>query len=129
MNSQTLFVLKAVSKTAALVLLTGLIGCNSAPPPVAEAVQVGGVVLKSDGTKVGDVAISFEPLESGYAKKAEVNAKGEFSCSLTPGKYAYYFLPKAGAKGTPATVAGLTEPKMDRTVQVLEGKPLEIKIP
>ena len=113
----------------AVLALVGLGGCGGTSQPLDQPVKATGKVVGGDGKPVGDVTLQLQPLESGFLKTVDVGADGTFSVETQPGKYAYYFAPKSGAKVAPASVSKYTEANMERTVVVAAGQPIEIKLP
>ena len=112
------------------IALLGVIGCGSPQPglkstPVSE---VGKVSLA--GQPVGNVAVSFQPLDNGHQKSLPVKPDGTFQGELISGKYAYSLV-----QSTPESQQVLgkippqyLEPDLQRTVQVAPGQELVIAL-
>lgn len=106
------------------------VGCGSARPPLMDSpINVTGRVADPAGKPVTNVALNLQPLEHGYLKTIQLEPNGEFKVETQPGKYAYYFTPKAGARSVPAQVAQATQASMDRVVVVADGQSLDIQLP
>ena len=110
------------------VAILAMAGCGMSPPSIQEAVRVEGKILGQDGKPLGGVAVNFQPLQDGYSKTVEVAPNGSFAVETQPGKYAYYFSPKPGAKTAPPKVAKYLQASMDRTVNISQGQELEIRV-
>lgn len=120
----------ALLRILSLIVCAITVGCGGvSAPPVDKPASVKGRVVASDGKPIGNVALNLQPLESGYAKVVELQSDGTFTVETQPGKYAYFFGPKAGSKSTPSSVSKYLEANMDRTVTVTSGGELEIKLP
>ena len=115
-------------RIGSVVAVLAMVGCGVSPPSVQEAVRVEGKIISQDGKPIGDVAVNFQPLEDGYSKTVEVASNGSFAVETQPGKYAYYFSPKAGAKRASPKVAKYLQASMERTVNISPGEELEIRV-
>lgn len=115
-------------KVGSAVVVLAVVGCEVAPPSIQEAVRVEGKILSQDGKPLGNVAVNFQPLENGYSKTVEVASNGSFAVETQPGKYAYYFSPKPGAKTASPKMAKYLQASMDRTVNISQGQELEIRV-
>jgi len=113
-----------------LLLLVVATGCGSMNPPAnSEPVKISGQVLGADGKPIGDVTLNLQPLETGFARTIDVASTGSFSVETEPGKYAYFFSPKAKAKTAPPQVADYLQASLDRTVTVVAGQELKVQLP
>jgi len=110
------------------VLLAG-VGCGVNPPAVETPVSVNGKITAPGGKPVGNVTLNLQPLENGYSKEVPVKPDGSFTVEATPGKYAYYFTPKRGAKATPSDLAGYVAPSLERTIVVASEQAVDITLP
>jgi hypothetical protein len=76
----------ALALTIAAIALTGC----SRPTQLNEApIGVTGKISQG-GQPVGDVLVTFQPLEKGHPASFPVAAAGTFQGELIPGNYAYY---------------------------------------
>lgn len=125
---KTLPALNRPVRIASLLLATLVCGCNSAPEQLDAPISVQGVVQSADGTAIGDVQLTLQPMENGHMVTADVDSKGQFTAEIVPGKYAYSIGP-AGKRSVPKGVdAKYLEPSMEHTVQVASGQPIEVKL-
>ena len=77
------------------------------------------------GQPVGNVVVSFQPLDNGHLSSLPVNPDGSFAGNLIVGNYAYYVGPTA-APTSKAALCGISttkyyEPDMSRSVAVAPG--------
>lgn len=121
--------MKPHSKLAMAVLL-GALGCSQAPALRQPPVNVTGKLTRA-GQPVGNVVVSFHPLDEGHLRSLPVNPDGTFSGELIAGAYAYYVGPAA----TPTSQAALAqidakyyEPDLNRRVAVEPGQELLIAL-
>ena len=113
-----------------LAYLSACIGCGGIhPPPIDQAVTVKGQVAANNGKPITNVALNLQPLESGHLRTVDVKPDGTFTVETQPGKYAYYFTPKAGAKTVPPQVSKARQASMERVVVVAPGQNVDITLP
>jgi hypothetical protein len=115
---------------ALVVLLLAAIGCTQ-PTRLNDApISVNGKVSQG-GQPVGDVLVSFQPLERGHPGNFPVNPDGTFQGELIPGNYAY-FVGKATTPKSDATLKKIDpkfyEPNLERKVAVEDGQELIIAL-
>ena len=115
---------------AIVALSLAAIGCTQ-PTRLNEApINVNGKVSQG-GQPVGDLLVTFQPLEQGHPGNFPVNPDGTFQGELIPGNYAYF----VGKSTTPKSEAALKkidpkfyEPNLDRKVAVEDGQELLIAL-
>jgi hypothetical protein len=113
----------------AVVMLVAALGCGGSSPGTRSApVSVTGKVSQA-GQPVGNVAVAFQPLDSGHPKSLNVKPDGSFQGELISGNYAYSIV----ASSTPASQQALSkiapqflEPSMERTVKIESGQEVQI---
>lgn len=115
---------------ALVVLSLAANGCSQ-PTRLNEApINVSGKVSQG-GQAVGDVQVSFQPLEHGHPVSLPVNADGTFQGELIPGNYAY-FVAKSAAPKSEAALKKIDpkffEPNLERKVAVEDGQELLIAL-
>jgi len=81
-----------------LLSLASLAGCAYNAPLMSESVDVTGKVT-SAGAPVGDLVVTFQPLESGHMTPVTVASDGSFQAKMVPGKYAYFVSTGSGTEG------------------------------
>jgi len=115
---------------ALVILSLAATGCKQ-PTRLNEApINVSGKVSQG-GQLVGDLLVTFQPLEQGHPGNFPVNPDGTFQGELIPGNYAYF----VGKLTTPKSEAALKkidpkfyEPNLDRKVAVEDGQELLIAL-
>lgn len=117
----------------ALALATiscAVIGCTQ-PTTLKEApVNVTGKLSKA-GQPLGDILVSFQPLDHGHLASFPVKPDGTFQSELIPGNYAYYVAKSAGPKADAALKRvdpKFLEPDLTRIVTVESGQELAIAL-
>ena len=115
---------------ALVALSLAAMGCTQ-PTRLNEApINVSGKVSQG-GQAVGDVQVSFQPLEHGHPVSLPVNADGTFQGELVPGNYAY-FVAKSAAPKSEAALKKIDpkfyEPNLERKVAVEDGQELLIAL-
>lgn len=105
-------------------------GCSQ-PTRLNEApLSISGKVSQG-GQPVGDVHVSFQPLEQGHPVSLPVNADGTFQGELIPGNYAY-FVAKSPAPKSEAAIKKIDpkylEANMTRTIDVQANQELAIAL-
>jgi hypothetical protein len=122
-------VLKLIVTVLAIVAV-GVIGCSDAPTLKDAPVSVSGKVLQG-GKPVGNVVVSFHPLEQGHLKSMPVAIDGTFQGELIDGNYSYY-VEKSPAPTSAAALAKIDpkyhQPDLERTVNVEFGKELVLAL-
>ena len=117
----------ALALTLAALAFTGCsrpTQLNEAPIAVAGRISQG-------GQPVGDVLVTFQPLEKGHPASFPVAATGAFQGELIPGNYAYY----VGQSPAPKSDAALNridpkflEANLTRAVMVVPDQELVIAL-
>jgi hypothetical protein len=112
------------SASAFVVLAVAMLGCSGAPKQNEAPVSISGRLSKG-GQPLGNLVVSFHPLERGHARSLAVNPDGTFVGDLISGSYSFY----VGQSTAPNSAAILKkidpkyyEPNMDRRVAVEPGK-------
>ncbi|MDZ4658388.1 MAG: hypothetical protein SH868_12490 [Bythopirellula sp.] len=113
----------------ATFLLIAVIGCGAPQPGLKGApVNVNGKVSQA-GQPVGNITVSFHPLDNGHLTNLEVKPDGTFQGELISGKYAYSIVqstPSDATTSAPSIAPEYTQPDLQRTVNVEAGQALEI---
>ena len=113
-----------------VAILVLMAGCSQSPALRQAPVSVSGRVSKG-GQPVGNVVVSFHPLDQGHLRSLPVNSDGTFAGELIAGNYAYYVGPSS-APTSQATLARIDakyyEPDLGRSVAVEPGKELVIAL-
>jgi hypothetical protein len=107
-------------------LLLGCVGCSGGSTIKQARISVTGKVARH-GQPVGNVMVSFHPLDEGYVASFPVNPDGTFRGELIAGTYSYY----VGKSTAPTSEAVLRtvdpkflEPNLDRRIAVVSGQEL-----
>jgi hypothetical protein len=105
-------------KKGLILVLATTLGCGTSAVPMAASKSVSGKLI-AEGKPVGNVLLTFQPLEDGHMTPVEVKADGTFESELVPGKYAY-FIGKSARKGFESAVKQVSskfyEADLSRTV-------------
>jgi hypothetical protein len=84
--------------------------------------------LSQAGQPVGNVAVTFQPLDTGHMKSLPVKPDGTFQGELNTGTYAYSIV--ASSPESQQTLNKLApqylEPNLERTITVEAGQELQI---
>jgi hypothetical protein len=114
----------------AIVILAAL-GCGGSSPGTRGApVSVTGKVSQA-GQPVGNVAVSFQPLDRGHMKSLPVKPDGTFQGELLGGRYAYSIVASTSPESHQAlskVAPQFLEPNMERTVEIQPGQELQIML-
>lgn len=113
-----------------LMLVTMTIGCGSQPGLKSAPVDITGKVSQK-GQPLGDVAVTFRPLDKGHEKSLPVKSDGSFEGSLISGTYAYSITQSTGANAATALAKvdpEYLEPNLQRTVTIEPGKEVLIAL-
>jgi hypothetical protein len=118
--------MRFIATLSLLLLAIGAVGCSRSAAPRSVPVSVTGKVTRA-GQTVGDVVVTFQPMDVGHPGMFPLKADGTFQGDLIAGNYMYYV-----AKGaTPTSTAALAkidpkfhEPSMDRSIAVEPGQEL-----
>ncbi len=111
-----------MNKYAVLVtaVLLNACGCSQAPALKQPPIVVSGKVSQG-GQPVGNIVVSFHPLDQGHVGAFPVKPDGSFQGELIPGSYSYY----VGKSAIPNAEAALRkvdpkyyEPNLERTIAV-----------
>jgi len=121
--------MKLHALTLAVAALT-TIGCSQ-PTRLNEApIAVTGKVSQA-GQAVGDVQVSFQPLQHGHPVSLPVSADGTFQGELIPGNYAY-FVAKSATPKSDSSIKKIApkylEANLTRTIDVQPGQELAIAL-
>jgi hypothetical protein len=114
----------------AVLLIVTAIGCGSQPGLKSAPVDITGKVSLK-GQPIGDVAVTFQPLDQGHVKSMPVKPDGSFEGSLISGTYAYAITQSTGANAATALAKvdpQYLEPNMQRTVTIEPGKEVLIAL-
>jgi hypothetical protein len=115
-----------------VVLLTVAlsVGCSNAPTLKKAPVSVAGRVSRG-GQPLGNVMVTFQPLDQGHLGSFAVTPDGKFSGELIAGNYSYY----VGKLTTPSSDAALKriDPKfleadLERRILVEDGQQVLIAL-
>jgi hypothetical protein len=105
-------------------------GCSHTPTLKQAPVSVAGQVSKV-GQPVGNVLVSFHPLDNGHAGSFPVKPDGTFTGELISGNYAYY-VAKSTAPNSDATLKKIDpkyyEPDLGRSIAVQDDHKLLIAL-
>jgi hypothetical protein len=105
-----------------------VVGCSQ-PTRLNDAPVAVSGKLSRGGEAVGDVQVSFQPLQQGHPVTLPVSADGTFQGELIPGNYAYFIatssLPKSAAAIKKIDPKYL-EPNLTRSIDVQAGQTLAI---
>jgi hypothetical protein len=108
----------------------GIVGCSSGAALKETPASVSGKVSQA-GRPVGDVVVSFHPLDRGHPVSFPVKPDGTFQGELIAGNYAYY----VGQSKAPNSAAALKkvapqylEADLGRSVAVQPGQELVIAL-
>jgi hypothetical protein len=112
------------------VALFTAIGCGASPPGMKSApVSIRGKVSQA-GQPLGNIAVSFHPLDHGHLKSLTVRPDGSFEGELISGTYAYS-IAQSSADSLP-TLRKISpqylEPDLQRTITVAAGQELLIAL-
>jgi hypothetical protein len=111
-------------------VICAALGCSQAPALRQAPVSVSGKVSKG-GQPIGNVVVSFHPLDQGHLRSLPVNPDGTFAGELIAGNYAYYVGPSSAPTSQAALAqidAKYCEPDLGRSVAVEPGKELLIAL-
>lgn len=107
-----------------------VIGCTQPTTLKEGPVSVSGKLSKA-GQPLGDVMVSFQPLDHGHLASFSVKPDGTFQSELIPGNYAYYVAKSTGPKADAAIKRvdpKFLEADLTRTVAVQSGQELAISL-
>ena len=107
-----------------------VIGCTQPTTLKEGPVSVSGKVSQA-GQPIGDVMVSFQPLDHGHLASFLVGPDGTFQSELIPGNYAYYVAKATGPKADAAIKRvdpKFLEADLNRTVAVQSGQELAIAL-
>lgn len=99
-------------------------GCSNAPAVKDAPVSVTGKVTQG-GKPIGNVVVSFHPLDNGHLRSLDVKPDGTFLGEMIAGNYSYY----VGKSPAPSSAAALKridpkyyEPDLGRSLTIEPGK-------
>jgi hypothetical protein len=111
-------------------ILFGELGCTQAPAVKQPPVSVSGRISEG-GRPVGNVMVSFHPLDHGHVGSFPVKPDGTFQGELIAGDYAYY-VSKLPAPSSEAVLKKVDpkyfEPDLERRIAVVADEPLVIAL-
>lgn len=111
-------------------LAFGALGCSQAPPQRTAPVNVTGKVTHA-GQPLGNVLVTFHPLDVGHPGIFTVNPDGTFSGELVAGNYSYY-VGKSTAPTSDAVIKKVDpkyyEANLERSVAVQDGQEILIAL-
>jgi hypothetical protein len=113
-----------------LLLITLVVGCGVQPGLKSAPVDITGKVSQK-GQPIGDVAVTFQPLDKGHVKSLPVKPDGSFEGSMISGTYAYSITQSTSANATTALAKvdpQYLEPNLQRTVTIEPGKEVLIAL-
>ncbi len=84
---------------ACILLLTLVLGCSGDVELLDEPAAFSGKLTNADGSPVGNVLLTLQPLENGHPVLLEVDASGKFQGVGVPGEYVYFL----GASAKPSS--------------------------
>jgi hypothetical protein len=109
----------------AVTLILIAMGCGASQPGIKNTpVDVTGKVSQG-GQPVGNVAVSFQPLDHGHMASLPVGPDGTFRGELISGTYAYSIAQSTAADSVQAiakVAPQYLEPDLQRTVKVEAGQ-------
>jgi hypothetical protein len=114
----------------ALLLVALVVGCGMQPGLKSAPVDITGKVSQK-GQPIGDVSVTFQPLDKGHMKSLQVKPDGSFEGSLISGTYAYSITQSTGANATTALAKvdpQYLEANLQRTVTIEPGKEVLIAL-
>jgi hypothetical protein len=113
-----------------VALVLGAVGCSKSPALKQPPVSVSGRVTQG-GQPVGDVVVSFHPLDNGHLCSFPVKPDGTFDGDLIVGNYAYYVGPSS-APTSQALMAKIDakyyQPDLGRSVSIEPGKEIVLAL-
>jgi hypothetical protein len=105
-------------------------GCSNSPSVKDAPVSVTGKVTQG-GKPVGNLVVSFHPLDNGHLRSLAVKQDGTFLGEMIAGDYTYY----VGSSQAPASAAVLKridpkyyEPDLGRSLSIESGKPIVLAL-
>jgi hypothetical protein len=111
--------------------MVAALGCGGSSPGKRGApVSITGKVSQA-GQPVGNIAVSFQPLDTGHMKSLAVNSDGTFQGELVTGKYAYSIVASSSPDSQQAlskVAPQFLEPNLERTVLIEPGQELQIML-
>ncbi|HYO26562.1 MAG TPA: hypothetical protein VEQ85_16595 [Lacipirellulaceae bacterium] len=113
----------------ALLALTAP-GCSRTPTARPAPAAVAGKVTRG-GQPVGDLVITFQPLDVGHLGAFPLKPDGTFQGEMIAGEYTYY-VAKGATPKSPAALAKIDakfqEPNLERRVAIAPGEPIQIAL-
>jgi hypothetical protein len=107
-----------------------MVGCSHAPTLKKAPVSVAGRVSRG-GHPVGNVMVSFQPLDKGHVGNFAVKPDGKFTGELIVGDYAY-FVGKSTAPNSEAALKKIDpkyfEPDLARRISIEDGQDVLIAL-
>jgi hypothetical protein len=119
-----------ISASLLVAIALGAIGCTDAPKLREESLSISGRVLRG-GKPVGNIVVSFHPLDSGHLKSLPVNTDGTFDGELIGGNYSYYVGQSLAANSLAALKRidpKYYQPDLERNINVEFGKEIVLAL-
>jgi len=114
---------------AFVLLLVGFLGCSNGATLRTEPTKVAGKLASTGGQAVGNVGLTFQPLDAGFMTTVQVAEDGSFQGELVPGKYSYFIVKSSSKTGDQALKkidAKFLEANMSRTIEFKPGQDLAL---
>lgn len=113
-----------------LVVLVGATGCgSSAAKRDTTVVDVTATATGPDGKPLSkSLVIVLQPTGDTLAARLEATTDGKFAGKAAPGKYIYYVKLASSDVPPKGIAAKYTEPTQENSVEVADGRPLDIKL-
>jgi hypothetical protein len=106
------------------------VGCSNAPTLKKAPVSIAGLVSRG-GQPVGNVIITFQPLDQGHMGSFAVASDGKFCGELIAGNYSYY-VGKLTAPNSDAALKRVDpkylEPDLERSILIEDGQDVLIAL-
>jgi hypothetical protein len=116
--------MRFIATVSLLLLAVGAVGCSRSAAPRSAPVSVTGKVTRA-GQPVGDVVVTFQPMDVGHPGMFPLKADGTFQGDLIAGNYMYY-VAKGATPTSPAALAKIDvkfyEANLERKVSVEPGQ-------
>jgi hypothetical protein len=113
-----------------LLLAAGAVGCSRSAAPRSAPVSVTGKVTRA-GQPVGDVVVTFQPMDVGHPGMFPLKADGTFQGDLIAGNYMYY-VGKGATPTSPVALAKIDakfyEPNLERSIAVAPGEEIVLAL-
>jgi hypothetical protein len=110
--------------------MCAVIGCSSDPGQRPQPVDVTATVIGVDGNPLPKTAVVILQPTGDQLPSKLVSEGKDFTAKAMPGVYMYYIASAKGVDGPPpaGVPAKYTTASKENTVEVVAGKPIEIKL-